>query len=67
MKTKVPVNRRAFLKVSALASGALLIGVGYRETVRAAHHGKKAKTWAPNLYVRIDPDGKITIISNMNY
>lgn len=63
MKTKVPVNRRAFLKVSALASGALLIGVGYRETVRAAHHGKKAKTWAPNLYVRIDPDGKITIIS----
>ena len=48
------MNRRAFLKSSLLASGALMIGVSSR--------GDPSK-WAPNLYVRIDPDGTITIVS----
>ncbi len=48
------MNRRAFLKSSMLASGALLIGV--------SSNGDPSE-WAPNLYVRIDPDGTITIVS----
>ncbi len=62
MKTKeANYNRRAFLKVSALASGAFMIGVGYR-SAHAKHH-EEGETWAPNLYVRIDPDGSVTIVS----
>ena len=55
------MDRRAFLKTSLLASGALMIGVGScarEETAQVA-----GETWVPNLYVRIDPDGKITIVS----
>ena len=55
------MNRRSFLKVSMLASGALMVGVG---TYGALLAGDAASgTWIPNLYVRIEPDGKITIIS----
>ena len=55
------MDRRAFLKTSLLASGALLIGVG---SCAREETGKLAsETWIPNLYVRIDPDGKITIVS----
>jgi len=54
-------NRRTFLKVSLMASGALLVGVGRGNTSRAnSHHGD---TWKPNLYVRIDRDGRVTIVS----
>ena len=55
------MDRRAFLKVTMLASGALLIGVGSTGTGLAAE--SSGETWKPNLYVRIDADGKITIIS----
>ena len=55
------LDRRAFLKVSLLASGALVIGVGCeRETVAATLDDG---TWVANLYVRINPDGRITIVS----
>ena len=55
------ISRRSFLKVSMLASGALMIGVGSYGTLLAGDDG--LETWKPNLYVRIDPDGKVTIIS----
>lgn len=55
------MDRRAFLKTTLLASGALLIGVG---SCGNSNTGKTAReTWKPNLYVRIDPDGTITIVS----
>jgi len=54
------VSRRAFLKVSMLASGALLVGTGW---VRDARAGLDGETWKPNLYVRIDRDGTVTIVS----
>ena len=53
------MDRRSFLKTSLLASGALLVGVGTIDVLA----GDAADTWKPNLYVRIDPDGKITIVS----
>ena len=55
------LDRRAFLKVSLLASGALLVGVG-RSGSSYADKGE-AGTWVPNLYVRINTDGRITIVS----
>jgi isoquinoline 1-oxidoreductase beta subunit len=54
------MDRRTFLKVSMLASGALMVGVGTYGILPA---GESGKTWKPNLYVRIDPDGKVTIVS----
>ena len=53
-------GRRAFLKVTLAASGALLVGVqwaGAEDKVAAG------STWKPNLYVRIAPDGQVTIVS----
>ena len=55
------MDRRSFLKVSMLASGALMVGVGSYGTLLAGETAQE--TWIPNLYVRIDPDGKITIVS----
>ena len=57
----ISMDRRAFLKVSLLASGALVIGCGRLDSVQA--NELKNGTWIPNLYVRIGRDGKITIVS----
>ena len=56
-----PINRGTFLKVSMLASGALLIGCGRVSTTDSGAVEKE--TWTANLYVRIGADGKITIVS----
>jgi len=55
------LDRRSFLKVTMLASGALMIGVGCKRPSTDA--GVAQETWVANLYVRIDPNGKVTIIS----
>jgi isoquinoline 1-oxidoreductase beta subunit len=61
IKKRPHMDRRAFLKVSILASGALVVGVGCKDPLQAS--GVENNTWKPNLYVRIEPDGKITIVS----
>jgi isoquinoline 1-oxidoreductase beta subunit len=55
------LDRRAFLKVSLLASGALIVGVGRIGSSHASdfENGR----WVPNLYVRINTDGRVTIVS----
>jgi hypothetical protein len=58
IQTKDTMDRRTFLKVSLLSSGALMVGVG-PATAKELENG----TWKPNLYVRIDQDGKVTIVS----
>ena len=55
------MDRRAFLKVSMLASGALLVGIGHTGNLSAAEIA--AGTWKANLYVRINVDGTVTIVS----
>jgi len=58
---KTGMDRRSFLKVSMLASGALIIGCGRFDPAHA--NELKNGTWLPNLYVRINTDGSITIVS----
>ena len=55
------MNRRSFLKVSMLASGALIVGVGCERPSPA--NTLEQRTWIPNLYVRINIDGTVTIVS----
>lgn len=58
---KPDLNRRAFLKVSILASGALAVGVGWGSPLSA--NEMEGDLWTPNLYVRINRDGTVTIVS----
>ena len=58
---QMSMDRRAFLKVSILASGALMVGVGCKGSFKASD-GENG-VWKPNLYVRIGTDGMITIVS----
>ena len=67
MDTKTPVGRRQFLRVSALAGGGVLLAT-YIEPVanasaRLAGAPKTAADFQPNAFIRITPDGSITIIA----
>ena len=57
------LHRREFLKVSLAASGALLVGVVHTAYSSAGSGGLNGDTWKPNLYVRIERDGRVTIVS----
>ncbi|MGD8357409.1 MAG: molybdopterin-dependent oxidoreductase, partial [Lysobacterales bacterium] len=56
----VRVDRRTFLQVTLLASGALAVGVARPELLSAA---ESEDPWVANLYVRIGRDSAITIVS----
>ncbi|MGH7500350.1 MAG: molybdopterin cofactor-binding domain-containing protein [Longimicrobiales bacterium] len=59
MTTIAKLDRRDFLKLGAVAGGGLFLGV-YVPDARASAQGKAA-TFAPNAFVRIDPDDTVTI------
>jgi isoquinoline 1-oxidoreductase subunit beta len=64
MDTKQRVNRRQFLGVSAVAGGGILLST-YLEPLSAAESwaAKPASDFTPNAYIRITPDGVVTIIA----
>ena len=61
LKNTPDLSRRAFLKVSMAASGALVVGVGWSGLALA--EGMEDSSWEPNLYVRINRDGTVSIVS----
>lgn len=61
LKPRISMDRRSFLKVSMLASGALMIGCGRISSTDETPFEKQ--TWVANLYVRINTDGTVTIVS----
>jgi isoquinoline 1-oxidoreductase beta subunit len=52
--------RRAFLQVGVAAGGALLFG--FRLPLAGAATGAESADFAPNAFIRIEPDGAITLI-----
>ena len=64
MSTALNVNRRSFLRVTALAGGGLLLG-SYLENAGALEAGalQAGGDFTPNAFIRITPDGVITIMS----
>src|SRR5262249_34202369 len=67
MKTK-QVDRRSFIKFSALAGGGLLVGVYTKSEVLAQRGGGgpgggAAAAVNPNVYITVHPDNTFTVIA----
>ncbi len=67
MDTNTRVDRRSFLRVTALAGGGIMLGsyLRFGETAEAfaATTGSGAAEFAPNAYIRLMPDGIVTIVA----
>ncbi|MDB4876343.1 MAG: aldehyde oxidase and xanthine dehydrogenase molybdopterin binding protein [Gemmatimonadetes bacterium] len=68
MDTTTRVDRRSFLRVSAIAGGGIMLGsyldfFGGATDAFAATAGTGAADFAPNAFIRITPDGIVTIIA----
>ncbi|MDD1621264.1 MAG: xanthine dehydrogenase family protein molybdopterin-binding subunit [Methylococcaceae bacterium] len=71
MSVDTPINpaRRDFLRTSALAGGGLVLGVYFNAANSAEKLVSKpsstlnANEFRPNAFIRIAPDGKVTLIS----
>lgn len=66
--TKPGLDRRSFLRISALAGGGLLLGYTFKSGVlNAAEVGQPTAAtlgdFAPNAFIRISPSGAVTIIA----
>jgi isoquinoline 1-oxidoreductase subunit beta len=62
----VLVNRRTFLRVTALAGGGMLLGYSSSKPLHATGAlggGSAADVFSPNPFIRISPDGAITILA----
>ena len=62
-----PMQRRDFLRASLAAGGGLLIALWWPASARAAAPGEAdadTADFAPNAFVRIAPDGRVTVIIN---
>jgi isoquinoline 1-oxidoreductase beta subunit len=59
------VDRRSFLRVTALAGGGIMLGSYLRvlETPEAFAATPAAPEFAPNAFIRMTPDGLVTIIA----
>ncbi len=63
MKSEPLPSRREFLKVSALAGGGMLIGVVVPSLHRFAEAAPApVAPFAPNAFIRITPDGAVTVV-----
>src|SRR5262245_350952 len=57
------LDRRSFLKVSALAGGGLMIAAYFEPVTNLLAQGRgNAPPLLPNAFIKIAPDGKVTII-----
>ena len=56
------VDRRSFLRVSALAGGGLMLG-SYTRVAEAAQAAPAAEGFVPNAFIRIAPSGVVTIMA----
>jgi isoquinoline 1-oxidoreductase beta subunit len=61
----VGISRRTFLKASGTVGGGLLIGIGLPSLIGLTGEAEAAETpdvFAPNAWIRIDTDGRVTMV-----
>src|SRR5258707_2245353 len=58
-----PLSRRTFLKAGAATGGVLVLGLYLPDRNAAAAPG--ASTFTPNAFVRIDAQGRVTLVMPM--
>jgi isoquinoline 1-oxidoreductase beta subunit len=58
-----PMHRRSFLQISAIAGGGLLLGFHLPPAIDAQGGQAPPPPLSPNAFIRIAPDGKVTIIA----
>ncbi len=64
MNTTMRVNRRQFLRVTAVAGGGMLLATYFEPFgVSSAFAAEPAADFTPNAWIRITPDGRVTIIA----
>jgi isoquinoline 1-oxidoreductase beta subunit len=64
MNTTMRVNRRQFLRVTAVAGGGMLLATYFEPFgVSDAFAAEPAADFTPNAWIRITPDGMVTIIA----
>src|SRR6476646_5160229 len=66
LENDLQLNRRSFLRASAVATGGLLVSL-YIDIPASAHDGNQAppaKVYPPDAFVHVRPDGKIVIQVN---
>src|SRR5262247_3035945 len=65
MDTKTRVDRRSFLRVTALAGGGVLLGsyVKFAEAAESLGRVGSAAEFVPNAYIRLMPDGIVAIMA----
>jgi CO/xanthine dehydrogenase Mo-binding subunit len=57
----LPVSRRSLLRAGLAAGGGLLIGVGFGAAAEAAESSAGPSAFVPSAFIRIDPDGAVTL------
>src|ERR1700727_3566837 len=62
MSEPVRISRRQFCCVTAVGSGALLVGVYLPFSAGAQRQPAKPTAFVPDAFVRIDPDEQITVV-----
>ncbi|HEU4995365.1 MAG TPA: twin-arginine translocation signal domain-containing protein, partial [Gemmatimonadaceae bacterium] len=65
MSTNTPVSRREFLRATSIVGGGLLLA-SYLEPAEALSAVSKfggAPEFAPNAFIRMTPDGIVTIVA----
>ena len=60
MTRAITVTRRDFVKVGAAASGGLVIGIRFPSFLEATPPAGAVLPFAPNVFLRVDPDGMVT-------
>src|SRR5437868_124271 len=62
--SRAAMDRRAFIKVSAIAGGGLLVGTYLRLGAADAQPAAAAASdFAPNAFIRIAPSGAVSLIA----
>src|SRR5437867_1938798 len=63
MKTQKQLDRRSFIKVTALAGGGLMIGLYTKPELLAQQRGGAAPNTDPSTYITVHPDNTFTIVA----